>query len=58
MGTLSRWKVGREAAIPGVPTQPGCIAWKATPVPASRRAHSWLSATRARLALTYAATPR
>ena len=55
---MTRWKRGSAAAIPGVSTQPGCIAWKATPVPARRRAHSRLSATWARLARAYAVAPR
>ena len=48
-GRRIRRKRGSAAARPGVSAQPGCMAWKATPVPAVRRAHSALSTTWARL---------
>lgn len=50
-GRISRWNVGSDEAIPGVSTQPGCIAWNTTWSGATRRAHSWLCTTWARLAL-------
>ena len=49
-GRNSQSNRGSAAAIPGVATQPGCRAWNATSAAATRRAHSALSATWARLA--------
>jgi hypothetical protein len=47
---MKRAKPGRAAARPGVAAQPGCIAANVTSEDGTRRAHSRISATCARLA--------